>query len=177
MRRWIGLAPLHRRRGPTSPQHLWQDDGNAAVYPKMEDLKITVIHFQSGQCVFHHCCKTWMLRSTFNVKTDPLFWGAGGNSGTFSCHFTVLSCHHPRFLPEERYNHQSRTDPSVTPWKSVPNGWEIAEAFDEVIEKARSLERLWITFYPEWAMGVVPSCHCKDVLPWAIHQSPTRAGH
>jgi len=23
----------------------------------------------------------------------------------------------------------------VTPWKSVPNGWEIAEAFDEVIEK------------------------------------------
>ena len=70
--------------------------------------------------------------------------------------------HPPRFLPEERYNHQSRTDPSVTPWKSVPNGWEIAEAFDEVIEKARSLG-LWIQFYPEWAVGVVPSCHCKDV--------------
>lgn len=39
------------------------------------------------------------------------------------------------FEPPERYNHQSRTDPSVTAWKSIPNGWEIAEAFDEVIEK------------------------------------------
>ena len=111
------------------------------------------------QCGFQHCCKTWMLNFTNLMSRLIPFWG--GSLGTCSCHFTILSFHQPRFLPEERYNHQSRTDPSVTPWKSVPNGWEIAEAFDEVIEKARSLG-LWIQFYPEWAVGVVPSCYCKE---------------
>ena len=48
--------------------------------------------------------------------------------------------------PEERYNHQSRTDPSVTAWKSIPNGWEIAEAFDEVIEKAAQSRTNKLTF-------------------------------
>lgn len=135
------------------------------------------------QCGFQHCCKTWMLNFANLMSRLIPFWG---QLGTCSCHFTILSFHQPRFLPEERYNHQSRTDPSVTPWKSVPNGWEIAEAFDEVIEKARSLG-LWIQFYPEWAWVLFQVATAKmfllESLSWStstflsINLHWTRAGH
>ncbi|CAK9088444.1 unnamed protein product [Durusdinium trenchii] len=35
--------------------------------------------------------------------------------------------------PPERYNHKTRTDESVTKWKSLPSGWELAEPNEKVV--------------------------------------------